>query len=105
MGLFGSQFLDVIEWNETRDDVIFWKWKNNEIKKNSRLIIRPGQDAIFMHNGRIEGIFTEEGNYEIETDIIPFLSTLREIEENSKSYFLDVLKYMTNYYCSYLNIL
>ena len=51
MGLFGSQFLDVIEWNETRDDVIFWKWKNNEIKKNSRLIIRPGQDAIFMHNG------------------------------------------------------
>ncbi len=77
MGLFGSQFLDVIEWNETRDDVIFWKWKNNEIKKNSRLIIRPGQDAIFMHNGRVEGIFTEEGNYEIETDIIPFLSTLK----------------------------
>ena len=77
MGLFGSQFLDVIEWNETRDDVIFWKWKNNEIKKNSRLIIRPGQDAIFMHNGRIEGIFAEEGNYEIETDIIPFLSTLK----------------------------
>ncbi len=41
------------------------------------MIIRPGQDAIFMHNGRVEGIFTEEGNYEIETDIIPFLSTLK----------------------------
>ena len=77
MGLFSNQLLDVIEWNETRSDVIFWKWKNSEIKKNSRLIIRPGQDAIFLHNGRIEGIFTEEGNYEVETQIIPFLSTLK----------------------------
>ena len=75
MGLFSNQFLDVIEWNETRNDVIFWKWKNSEIKKNSRLIIRPGQDAIFLYNGKVEGVFTEEGNYEIETEIIPFLST------------------------------
>lgn len=26
MGLFGNQFLNVIEWNETRDDILFWKW-------------------------------------------------------------------------------
>lgn len=77
MGLFKNQLLNVIEWNETRDDVIFWMWKNNEIKKNSRLIIRPGQDAIFMQNGKVEGVFTEEGNYEVETEIIPFLSTLK----------------------------
>ena len=32
MGLFKNQFLNVIEWNETREDVIFWMWKNNEIK-------------------------------------------------------------------------
>ena len=57
MGLFSNQLLDVIEWNETRNDVLFWKWKNSEIKKNSRLIIRPGQDAIFMHNGKVEGVF------------------------------------------------
>lgn len=77
MGLFGKQLLNVIEWNETRDDVLFWKWDNEEIKKGSRLIIRPGQDAIFLHNGKIEGIFKDEGNYEIETEIIPFLSTLK----------------------------
>ena len=85
MGLFSNQLLDVIEWNETRNDVIFWKWKNSEIKKNSRLIIRPGQDAIFMHNGKIEGVFTEEGNYEIETQIIPFLSTLKGFKFGFKS--------------------
>ena len=57
MGLFGGQFANVVEWQETRDDVIFYKWNNDEIKRGSRLIIRPGQDAIFLYNGKIEGIF------------------------------------------------
>ena len=77
MGLFSKQFANVIEWSEYRDDVIFWKWTNNEIKKDSRLIVHQGQDAIFLYNGRIEGIFTDEGSYEIESQIIPFLSTLK----------------------------
>ena len=77
MGVFGKQLLDVIEWNEYRDDQIFYKWRNDEIKKNSRLIIRPGQDAIFLYNGKVEGIFEDEGSYDIESEIIPFLSTLK----------------------------
>jgi len=77
MGLFSKQLANVVEWEEFRDDMIFWKWTNREIKKGSRLIIRPGQDAIFMFNGRIEGIFTQDGSYDIESDIIPFLSTLK----------------------------
>jgi len=77
MSFFRSQLSDVIEWKEFREDMIFWKWDNNEIKKGSRLIIRPGQDAIFLHNGRIEGIFENEGDYDIESEIIPFLSTLK----------------------------
>ena len=76
MGLFGGQFSSVVEWEEYRDDVIFWKYANKEIKKGSRLIIRQGQDAIFMYNGVVEGVFKDEGNYDIESDIIPFLSTL-----------------------------
>ncbi|SDM51619.1 SPFH domain-containing protein [Lachnospira pectinoschiza] len=77
MGIFGGQFANVVEWNEFKDDVIFHKWSNNEIKKGSKLILRAGQDAIFMYNGKIEGIFKDEGEYNIETDIIPFLSTLK----------------------------
>ena len=68
---------NIVEWEEYRDDCIFWKWTNREIKKGSRLIIRAGQDAIFMYNGRIEGIFKDEGSFDIESDIIPFLSTLK----------------------------
>ena len=77
MGLFGNQFSDVIEWNESQDDVIFWKWDNDEIKKGSRLIIRQGQDAIFMYNGRVEGVFKDPGSFDIASDIVPFLSTLK----------------------------
>lgn len=77
MGLFSRQMANVVEWEEYRDDCIFWKWTNREIKKGSRLIIRAGQDAIFMYNGRIEGIFKDEGSFDIESDIIPFLSTLK----------------------------
>ena len=57
--------------------MIFWKWSNKEIKKGSRLIIRPGQDAIFLYNGKVEGVFKDEGDYHIESEIIPFLSTLK----------------------------
>ena len=32
----------------------------------------PGRD--FMYNGKVEGIFTDEGGFDIESDIIPFLS-------------------------------
>lgn len=77
MGFFKNQFSNVVEWEEFRDDMIFWKWSNREIKKGSKLIIRSGQDAIFVNNGKIEGIFEKEGVYNIDSDIIPFLSTLK----------------------------
>ena len=77
MGLFSNQLANVVEWEEYRDDVLFWKWNQNEIKKGSKLILRQGQDAIFMANGKVEGVFQDEGSYDVESQIIPFLSTLK----------------------------
>lgn len=77
MGIFGGQLANVVEWEEYRDDILFWKWNNDEIKKGSKLIIRQGQDAIFMANGKVEGVFRDEGSYDIESQIVPFLSTLK----------------------------
>ncbi|WP_343344718.1 SPFH domain-containing protein [Terrisporobacter petrolearius] len=79
MGLFSNQFSNVVEWEEFRDDMLFWKWDNKEIKKGSKLVVRMGQDAIFMYNGKIEGIFKDEGSFDMESEIIPFLSTLKGI--------------------------
>lgn len=80
MGFLKNQFSSVIEWNENGEGVLFYKFQNQEIKKGSRLIIRPGQDAIFLYNGRVEGIFAEDGDYDIESDIIPFLTTLKSFK-------------------------
>jgi membrane protease subunit (stomatin/prohibitin family) len=84
MGLFDGikekvkgQLANVVEWPDMDDDAIFYKWNNSELKKGSRLIIRPAQDAIFLYQGKVEGIFTDEGEYDIESQIIPFLSTLK----------------------------
>ena len=77
MGILSNQFANVVEWEEFDENMIFWKWTNREIKKGSRLIIRPGQDAIFLSQGKIEGVFKDEGDYDIESQIIPFLSTLK----------------------------
>ena len=72
MGLFGNQLANVVEWEQFNDEMIFWKWSNKEIKKGSRLIIRPGQDALFLFNGKVEGVFENEGSYDIASQIVPF---------------------------------
>lgn len=76
MGFFG-QGKDTVEWEEFRSDVLFFKWKNNELKRGSRLIIRPGQNAIFYNNSHIGGVFTQPGTYDIATEIVPFLSDIQ----------------------------
>lgn len=80
MGFFSNQLANTVEWAEASDNVLFWKWQNDEIKKGSKLIIRPGQDAIFLYNGRVEGIFEDEGSFDMESDIIPFLSSLKSFK-------------------------
>lgn len=57
MAWFG-QGRDTIEWNEFRDDVLFYRWPNTEIKKGARLVIRPGQRAIFFAGGQLEAFLS-----------------------------------------------
>lgn len=80
MGIFGSQLANVVEWNESAPGTLLWKWQSSEIKKGSKLIIRMGQDAIFMYNGKVEGIFEDEGQFDIESQIVPFLTTLKSFK-------------------------
>ena len=76
MAWFG-QGKDTIEWEEFRDDVLFYKWPAKEIKRGSRLILRPGQKAIFYSDGIVGAVFEHQGNFDIYTDIVPFFSTLK----------------------------
>ncbi|MDY6324411.1 MAG: SPFH domain-containing protein [Catonella sp.] len=76
MGLL-NQFSSVVEWNNAGTDVLFHKIDNCELKKGSVLFIRPGQAAFIFNNGALEGRFDQAGRLPIESDVIPFLSTLK----------------------------
>lgn len=76
MAWFG-QGKDTIEWNEFRNDVLFYKWPANEIKKGARLILRPGQKAIFYADGVVGAVFEQPGDFDIMSEIVPFFSLLK----------------------------
>ena len=78
MAWFG-QGKDTVEWDEFREDMLFFKWPAKEIKRGAKLIIRMGQKAIFYANGVIEGVFEQPGNFDIASEIVPFLSTLKGV--------------------------
>ena len=81
MGLFDKlkgELIDVIEWTDaTRDTLVFrFPRHNNEIKNGAQLTVREGQAAVFVDEGRLADVFAP-GMYELETENLPILSTLK----------------------------
>jgi membrane protease subunit (stomatin/prohibitin family) len=73
-----GELIDIIEWPVDRSDLLVWKFPrdNNEIKNGAQLIVRPGQAAVFVDQGRVADVF-QPGQYRLTTDNIPILSTLK----------------------------
>ena len=81
MPLFKSkQFSSVIEWADPEPGVLFHRFDNVELKKGSVCIVRPGQDVIILNSGEVMGVFSQDGRYNVESDIIPFLSTITGVK-------------------------
>ena len=81
MGIFDklrAEFVDIIEWIDDSSHTLVWRFPryHNQIKNNAQLIVRPGQQAIFVNKGQIADIF-EPGMYTLSTDNLPILSTLQ----------------------------
>ena len=80
MGLLDKlrgELIDIIEWIDDTNHTLVWRFPryHNQIKNGAQLIVRPGQQAIFVHRGEVADIF-EPGHYTLETDNLPILSTL-----------------------------
>ncbi|MCG8591222.1 MAG: SPFH domain-containing protein [Proteobacteria bacterium] len=73
-----AEFVDIVEWIDDTNHTLVWRFPRyqNEIKHGAQLIVRPGQVAVFVDQGQIADIF-EPGRYELTTDNLPILSTLR----------------------------
>ena len=79
-GQAGAQFLDVIEWSEQDNQTILYKFPifDQAITDGSKLTVRPGQSAVFVHEGQMSGVF-DEGMHELNTSNTPIMSFFKTI--------------------------
>lgn len=81
MGLFDkirAEFIDIIEWIDDTRHTLVWRFPRyqNEIKNGAKLIVRPGQMAIFVSEGQLADIF-DSGTHDLTSANLPILSTLK----------------------------
>lgn len=97
MGIISKQLLKVIENTDTRANTIAWRFPMNdrvEIMNGSRLIVRDGQVAVFVKEGRVADIFAP-GQYKLETKNLPFLTQLMHWNKGFNSPFKAEVYYVT----------
>ncbi|MCZ6783622.1 MAG: SPFH domain-containing protein [Proteobacteria bacterium] len=72
-----AELIDVIEWVDDSRHTLVWRFPryHNQIKHGAQLIVRPGQEAIFVHQGKVADVFGP-GQHRLETANMPVLSTL-----------------------------
>ncbi len=72
-----GEFIDIVEWIENAPDVLVWRFPRyqNEIKNGAKLVVREGQLAVFVANGKVADVFSP-GMYELKTENLPVLSTI-----------------------------
>ncbi len=73
-----GEVVDIVEWIDDTRNTIVWRFPRyqNEIKNGARLVVRPGQSAVFVDRGRVADVF-QPGTYELTTKNLPVLTTLR----------------------------
>ena len=61
-----AEFIDIIEWVDDTNHTLVWRFPryHNQIKNGAQLIVRPGQVAVFVHEGKLADVF-EPGTYEL----------------------------------------
>ena len=79
----GAQFLDVIEWLDDSSDTLVWRFPvfNQAITDNSKLVVREGQAAVFVSEGRLSDVFGP-GTYTLDTRNAPIVSFFKTIAYN-----------------------
>lgn len=73
-----AEFIDIVEWVDDTNHTLVWRFPryHNQIKNGAQLIVRPGQVAVFVHEGKLADVF-EPGTWELTTSNLPILSTLQ----------------------------
>ena len=92
-----TELIDIVEWLDATGDTMVYRFERheNEIKNGAQLIVRPGQAAVFVDQGQIADVF-EPGRYELKTENLPILSTIRGWKYGFNSPFKADVYYLNN---------
>jgi membrane protease subunit (stomatin/prohibitin family) len=73
-----GELVDIVEYPDAPRDTLVYRFPRyqNEIKYGAKLIVREGQGALFVNEGKLADVFVP-GTYTLETANLPVLSTLR----------------------------
>ncbi len=72
------ELVDIIEFANPRPDCLVFRFPrfHDQIKYSAKLIVREGQAAVFVNEGKLADVFAP-GTYTLETRNLPVLSTLQ----------------------------
>ena len=75
-----AQFLDVIQWMDGSNDTLVWRFpiQDQAITDKSKVIVREGQAACFVAEGRLSDTFAP-GTYTLATPNTPIYSFFQSI--------------------------
>jgi membrane protease subunit (stomatin/prohibitin family) len=73
-----GELVDIVEYPDASPESLVSRFSRyeNEIKFGAKLIVREGQGALFVNEGKLADVFTP-GTYTLETQNLPILSTLQ----------------------------
>ena len=73
-----GELIDIVEWLDDTNDTLAYRFERyqNEIKYGAKLVVREGQMAVFINEGKLADTF-KPGTYELTTQNLPVLTTLR----------------------------
>lgn len=80
MGLWDKlkgELIDIVQWLDATQDTIVYRFEryNNEIKNGAKLVVREGQAAVFVNEGKLADCF-KPGTYTLDTKNLPILATI-----------------------------
>jgi membrane protease subunit (stomatin/prohibitin family) len=88
MDFIKKQFIDIIQWTESGDGTLAWRFpmQEMEIQNGASLTVRESQVALFVNEGKVADVFGP-GMYKLTTQTLPVLTYLKNWDKLFESPF------------------
>jgi membrane protease subunit (stomatin/prohibitin family) len=88
MDFIKKQFIDIIQWTESGDGTLAWRFPmaEMEIQHGASLTVRESQMAVFVNEGQVADVFGP-GMYKLSTQTLPVLTYLKNWDKLFESPF------------------